>query len=62
MRCVEVPNHVNSTDRIERVVLTGGAVFLAFGRATLARLSAGLATFRRPARAGAGAARGAPAL
>jgi len=55
VQCVEVPDHIINTDRIERVVLTGGAVFLAFGLATLVRLSAGLATFRGPAPASAGA-------
>ncbi|WP_236952941.1 hypothetical protein [Methylobacterium phyllosphaerae] len=48
VQCVEVPDHIINTDRIERVVLTGGAVFLALGLATLARLSAGLAAFRAP--------------
>ncbi|MGU3558992.1 hypothetical protein [Methylobacterium radiotolerans] len=55
VQCVEVPDHIINTDRIERVVLTGGAVFLAFSLATLVRLSAGLATFRGPAPASAGA-------
>jgi hypothetical protein len=47
-QCVEVPDHIINTDRIERVVLTAGAFFLALGLAMLVRLSAHLATFRGP--------------
>ena len=46
VQCVEVPDHIINTDRIERVVLTVGAVFLALGLAMLARLSVRLAMFR----------------
>ncbi|WP_457103915.1 hypothetical protein [Methylobacterium sp. P5_C11] len=54
VQCVEVPDHVINTDRIERVVLSGGAIFLALGLTMLVRLSAGLATFRRPGTVSAG--------
>lgn len=47
--CVEVPDHIINTDRIERVVLSCGAVVLALGFAALVRLAAGLAAFRAPA-------------
>jgi hypothetical protein len=46
VQCVEVPNHIINTDRLERVVLSGGAALLALGLAVMVRHSANLVAFR----------------